>query len=937
MHPFVPRIATHPTPLGRHVLALAIVCTSLVAGCDKFDLSSPAQHIEKARQRLDAKDPKSAEIELKNALQQDGRNMQARLLLGETYVLMHRGQAAEVEASHAEQFGAKPEETMLLRARSYVLQRQYSRVLKDLPEQLTGSPEHVADLNEVRGDAQAALGLLNEADRSYDAVLATRPNALGSLFGKARIAAMHGNFDGAIALVDRGLAADAKSTAGLLLKGDILFAKKDDAGAMKIYVSAVDQSPTNEEARVALGGALIRAGQLDAADEQIKAIFARSPNSIQGNYLKAVAGFARHDLRNAYDAVQKVTSALPDFAPAVLLTSAIEYETKSYLQAEANAQRYVAAFPGSVAARKLLAAIYLKEDKPSEAFATLEPILGQKDLRDSQIFALAGAALARSSKPQQALEYIAKANELSPNDHSLKAALGVSSLASGDEQRGIDTFESLVSVDTSNVDADSILVISYMGRKEFKKAIDTAQALIKSQPKNAAFYNLLGGAYGASGDLVKARQTFEKAVELAPNSAPAAINLARMDLVDKKGDAARERLTSVLKRAPKNLDLLNTLADIEYEQANYEAAGKWLEAAYKENPDAMRAGLRLVRFQLQNREAQKALSLARGLEPKYPNNVELLLLLAQAQAESGDRNGAVSTYGRVAGIRPAMILVYLQIARLEAADGHTSAARAAIQKALVASPDSVEALMMLAELDTGLGRLDDAKKVVARLEMTPATVPQARIVAGNIAMHQRKWDVAVKAFGDALAAQKSPYVVKRLHAALSRAGKKREADDLASDWIARNTADMETRLYLAGVLQLGGDAAKARDLYRQVLEIDPKNILALNELALLLQAVNDPQAVGFAERAYVLQPNSSAVGDTLGWLLVESGDLARGQQILERAVKAAPWNNEARYHYALALIKGGDKTAARSNLKQAIDSPEEFAQRADAQRLLQSL
>jgi hypothetical protein len=50
--------------------------------------------------------------------------------------------------------------------------------------------------------------------------------------------------------------------------------------------------------------------------------------------------------------------------------------------------------------------------------------------------------------------------------------------------------------------------------------------------------------------------------------------------------------------------------------------------------------------------------------------------------------------------------------------------------------------------------------------------------------------------------------------------------------------------------------------------------------------------------AYELKSDSAAVADTLGWMLVEQGDTARGLELLQEAVAAAPDVHEIRYHLA---------------------------------------
>ena len=55
--------------------------------------------------------------------------------------------------------------------------------------------------------------------------------------------------------------------------------------------------------------------------------------------------------------------------------------------------------------------------------------------------------------------------------------------------------------------------------------------------------------------------------------------------------------------------------------------------------------------------------------------------------------------------------------------------------------------------------------------------------------------------------------------------------------------------------------------------------------------------------------------DTHGWILVQHGDAARGIELLRKANSIAPQDTDIRLHLAKALLKTGDKAAAKSELE----------------------
>jgi putative PEP-CTERM system TPR-repeat lipoprotein len=938
VRPLMPKTPAHQISRQHRFAGLLVLFAALgLSACHRSEQLTPQEYVARARQSIAAQKFQSAEVDLKSALQKEPKNAEARLLLATAYIGLKRGQDAESAIGNAEQFGAKPSETLLLRAKAYVLQREYPQVLKAIPAQIVGDPDRVADLTEVRADAQLALGLSKEAEASYDAVLKVHPKSLDSLFGKTRIDTGRGDLAGAMRQIDAALTIDPKSTIGLLLKGDLLLANKDSDGAIKSYQAAVDSAPDDEGARVAVASALIGAGKFDAAREQLAAVQKKSPNNPQANYLAALLEYRQGRNKEAFDAVQKVTAALPDYPPAVILTASIQYALGSLLQAETNAQAYLKAYPNSLYARKLLAAIYMKGKQPAKAFDVLQPVLGQPDLKDGQVYALAGSALGQLNQSAKALEYLAKAATLDPKDASIQTTYGANSLASGDIDRAINAFESVAKIDTGNSDAESLLIVSYMGKKEYQKAIDGAQALIKRDPKNPAFYNLLGGAYQAQQNLKAARENFERALAQNPGFAPAAINLAQMDLAAKQPADAKKHLTDALAHNDKDPDLLVRLADIELNEGHADAGTQWLETAVKRNPDLLGPKLLLARYLLQTHKPQRALAITSEAESGNSSNAELLALLAQSQADTGDRDAAVATYGRLAGLQPDAPRIQVEIARLEAADAHWGAAQAALAKALAMSPGFADADIALAEIDTQTGKFDEAGRIASELAKRPDTLIAAQIINGNIAMGQRRYDVAAKDYGDAYAAAKTVIVATKLHNALLHANRKGEADTLMTQWMNQYKRDPISRLYMASQAELAGDGKRAEDLYQQVLQIEPTNAIALNELALIYYAAKDSRALDYAERAYAQQPGNSAIGDTLGWILVDSGNVARGRPILEKVVKTTPDDSGARYHLAVALFKSGEKATARSNLQLALKGTDAFPGKEDARKLLNEL
>ena len=140
---------------------------------------------------------------------------------------------------------------------------------------------------------------------------------------------------------------------------------------------------------------------------------------------------------------------------------------------------------------------------------------------------------------------------------------------------------------------------------------------------------------------------------------------------------------------------------------------------------------------------------------------------------------------------------------------------------------------------------------------------------------------------------------------------------MATKWMKQHPKDATMPLMLAEVNQRRGNVAEAKTGYRQVLDIDPDNVTALNNLAWILTEEGDAKGLEYAEAAHRLAPFNPGVIDTLGVAVLKSGDAKRGVALLRMASVLAPKQQDIRLHLAKALVASGDKAGARKELDES--------------------
>ena len=342
-------------------------------------------------------------------------------------------------------------------------------------------------------------------------------------------------------------------------------------------------------------------------------------------------------------------------------------------------------------------------------------------------------------------------------------------------------------------------------------------------------------------------------------------------------------------------------------------------------------------FALWAKAPDKALEVAREVDAASPNNLEALAALGRVSLAVGNQKLAQSVFGRMArlaGFDPAW---QTQIARYQAAAGNAQGAAYSLEKALSGRPDYLPAQVLLAELDLRSG---DAAKAEQRAKAIVSRSPDKALgyrLLGDVSMARKSYPEAIERYRTALSKEPGTEGALLVFSANVQAGNIKAGNEFLETWLRAHPGDALARRALAEGYVRAGNLAAARSRYEQILKEQGDDAPLLNNLANILLLQGDRKALEYAERAYQLAPNDASIQDTLGWALVEQGQMDQGLRHLRDARLRDPGNAEIRYHLATALFRAGRKEEARRELEPVLKEDVRFASRDSARALWRNL
>lgn len=907
---------------------------SLLACLALYPGMAHADYLSNARAALKKGDLKAAQIDLRNAIRNDPQNAEAHYWLGRVAFELGDPVAAEREAIAARDRGYDPAQAVPLLAQALLAQNKFDALLEQMkPEGKNAALD--ASILVSRGYALIGLKRPEDAQKAFAEAQSVAPNSVEPLLADARLAVARADLATAEARIDRAIQAQPKSAEALLAKSQLLRLKNDGQGALNVLDELIRDQPSVMQARLDRASLALALGRNDVAKSDIETVLKGTPGNVQAIYLRAVMAAQAREFKAADADLERIAAFVPRIQRAYYLQAVVKEQLGLYEQAEDAANKYLARSPNDLAAYKVLARIQFAKRRPDLVIDTLGKV-AETGKADAEAYDLLGRAYAATNRPADALKAFEKAQAQAPNDVGLQTRMASVRMNMGEVDTAVGELEQTLQMAPKQAAVGEALFFAALATGDQKKTQEALDRIRAAQGDTEVVANLEGLYRLSLTDIDGAYAIFSELFKKYPDFNAARINLARVLGMQGKEAEAEKLLTDLLAKQPASEPALGMMV-ATYSSSNRQAqAAALLEKAIAAEPNVTRFKVSLGDLMIRMGQAQKALDIVGKEKGPAANSAEMLSLKAAAQLAMAQKKEAQATYTELLKNDPNVLGARRQLAALALEIGDFETARNTILTGITAMPRNYQLYQDLALIDLRATGVEAALATADRLVSQDRDFPMLRALRGDIYLAANRPADAITAFQEAQKAAPSPVLMARLVGALLRSGYGADAIKTLTEWSQKTPDDISALEQLSELYIAANDLTQAQKYLEQIVKQKPYESVALNNLAWVYQQKGDNRARPMARQAYVLAPGPQTA-DTLGWILVTSGDATGGLALLRQAYAEAGSDPRIQYHYAVALKDTGKRDEAMKHLKEVADAKGDFQEKTDAQKLLEQM
>lgn len=422
----------------------------------------------------------------------------------------------------------------------------------------------------------------------------------------------------------------------------------------------------------------------------------------------------------------------------------------------------------------------------------------------------------------------------------------------------------------------------------------------------------------------QANQALDEILKVAPDDQSAVGMKGSLLITTRKPENIAKAVALLEPAVAKNAGNANlhyTLGRALAAKGDLDAARPEFLAAVQKNPRFIEPRLALAEMGQLKGDYQTTLRYTDEILAINPNLPRVRVLRAVSLINTGNPGDGRKELEALERTNPQDKELQLQLGVLELHEKHFKEAEEYFRKLSANSVNDMRPLSGLTQTLAAEGQLDKAVALLAEdLKKAPNNNQLRYLYAVTAAMAGR-YDTAVEEFQHLVAA--SPQTAQ-LYMALANAYRLKgdTANALATLQKGAGVAPKEPGPVIAEaeILTAMNRQQEALDKYRTALRMTPDNATLLNNVAYLMADTGGSldEALKYIRRALQLDAKQPRYSDTLGWIYYKQNLNDTALQVFRGLTATNPDNATFHYHFAMVLLKKGDKATAKAELQNAL-------------------
>ena len=663
------------------------------------------------------------------------------------------------------------------------------------------------------------------------------------------------------------------------------------------------------------------------------------------------------EMQLAISTYREILSQSPNDLRVIIPAVAALYSARQYDEAEQVLNRATRQKLYHPELQRLQFQSYLRRGQLDSASGILQDILNNDPNNQTACLSLALLKI-RQDEFDEASELLTRLKNLDPKSLPVTAAQIQLNIRQDKKAEALRVSDEIVK-SLNNASAYILRARTYatLGRpgeavKDLDHAVSIEPDSIEVWIARSDFYRSIGQLKNASADIKQALSLDSDNVQLQKRAIPLFLASGDRDIVQEGKALLEKALESNAEDIQFRL-LKARLALTEGTAPAIESAREILLKITEQQPQISEAWVLLGEIAIKQGQPGKAMEAALGGLANGPNDKNLLLLKARAEAARSPVL-AIPTLRLLHELNPGDLSVTVLMANTYIKADEPDKAVNLLREQLSVCDVSVRGKCKIA-LAVALyksGNKAEARKEFDSLLESEPNDPDPLLAQVQLLKEDKAWSELNRKVVDWYTKHpednRTAVSIARDLMLVEDSQARKIAEDILRMMLKENSDSIEAMSVLAILLQISGRPAESSTLYQRILELDPDNIISMNNLAWILSEVQGKhqEALDLAQRGLKIAPNYYDLIDTRGVIYYRLGEFDKAIRDFNECIKLypdiTPSSIGTRFYLARAFAELGQKGKAIQYLKEALElhSPNgglSTADLAEAQSLLKKL